>query len=496
MLVHEFLLRSLKLEVTMFTRSMVIKSPMPAELKVAPLSRLLHLLHSGELKIAQFLEWTIAEVEAVHQVANVITHRFFEEAMAEAKRWDEIKEKNGEVLPPLAGLPMSIKGTFAVEGAPWVVGSVYRRGVSASFTDPGVERLLQAGALRLCLTNTPEAAFWIETYNKVYGLTRNPHNPECSAGGSSGGEAALVGSRAIPFGLGSDTGGSIRIPAAFCGACGLKPTPFSIPNEGHFPMPPRRLRYLMCSGPITRYAEDIPILVRHLYEPDLLERFETLIHTPLKDIELFIYLHLPGGEVVEEVRDAVEQAGEVAASLGVKLKPFYPPSLKDAFVYCICGLAEGEEIVMPRILKGKEKMNLTVELLRWFLGISPHTLPPLTLAVLESLIKGKFSSWVEKRNQERLRLREIIIGELGPNGLILGPVFPRPAPRHFQPLKRPWEWAYAGIYNVFGFPALALPWGKNGAGLPLSVQIAGPPGSDGLIVRLAIALERALRGPV
>jgi fatty acid amide hydrolase 2 len=467
---------------------------MPEEFKRASLETILELLRSREIRVTQLMEWTIAEVEEVHRRCNTVVHRFFEEAMGKAREYDELYSRKGDHLPPLAGVPFSIKGTFAVESAPWVVGSRYRKGMIASFTDPGVKRLMERGAIPVCLTNTPEVAFWIETYNKVYGLTRNPFDPWRSAGGSSGGEAVLVGSGALTFGLGSDTGGSIRIPSAFCGACGFKPTPFSIPNDGHFPMPPRPLRYLMASGPITRYARDLPLLLRSLCEPSFHPSFESFLRVDLREIELFLYLNLPGGRVDPEVVQAVEEAGEIASSLGVKLRPFTPPSLRDAFSFCISALAEGDEILMPRILKGKESMNLGWESLRYAMGFSPHTLPLLTLSLLERVLKGRFSSWVRERNEERIRFRLRLIESLGQRGLLLGPVYPTPAPLHFEPLRKPWQWAYTGIYNALGFPALSLPWGRNKGGLPLAIQIAGPPGSDGLVVRLAMALEEARGG--
>lgn len=469
-------------------------SPMPPELKRASLEELVSLLRSREVRVAQLIEWTIAEVEEVHRRCNAVTHSFYEEAIEKSRRWDELFDHKQENLPPLAGIPVSIKGTFAVESAPWVVGSRYRRGVVASFTDPGVGRLIERGAIPICQTNTPEAAFWIETYNKVYGLTRNPYDPHRSAGGSSGGEAVLVGAGAVPLGLGSDTGGSIRIPSAFCGACGFKPTPFSIPNDGHFPMPPRPLRYLMTSGPITRYARDLPLVLRSLCEPEFHLSFESLLRAPLEEIELFLYLHLPGSGVDPEIVRAVEEAGEIASSFGIKLKPFTPPPLGKAFSFCMSALAEGEEILMPRILKGKNKMNLGLEFLRFAFGLSPHTFPLLTLSFLERVLKKHFSRWVKNLNEERVRFRHNLIEILSARGILLGPVYPTPAPHHFEPLRKPWEWAYTGIYNVLGFPALSLPWGKGKNGLPLAVQIAGPPGSDGLIVNLAIALEKARGG--
>lgn len=466
-------------------------SPMPEELKRAPLARIRNLLRSGELGIREFLHWTMEELEAVQRRTNAITHRFFEEAEEEAKHWETLRNNAADELPPLAGIPFSVKGVFAIEGAPWVVGSAYRRGVVASFTDPGVARLRRAGAIPLCQTNVPEAAFWIETYNKVYGRTCNPHHPGRTAGGSSGGEAALVGAGAIPFGLGSDTGGSIRIPAAFCGACGLKPSPFAIPNDGHFPLPPRPLRYLMVSGPLTRYAQDLPLLIRHLYEPQHLESFEYGLHAPLKGMKLYLYTRFPGSTPEEEIVACVEEAGEMAASLGMTLRPFSPPPLFAAFLYLLCALAEGSELEMPKILKGKERVALPLEFARYLLGRSPHTLPLLTLTALEPLFKQRFSRWVKEQNEARLRLRELLIRELGKEGILLGPVFPTPAPRHQESLRKPWNLGYTGIYNALGFPALSLPWGKNKEGLPLAVQLAGPPGSDGLLVNLAIALERA-----
>ncbi|KAJ1481622.1 amidase signature domain-containing protein [Baffinella frigidus] len=209
--------------------------------------------------------WVVAVVELRCEVDE----RFeaaLEEAKQADKRLDQAAFFRGESfpLPPLLGVPFSAKEAFAVQGMPNTSGLVSRIGVRAASDAAAVARLKEAGAICICVSNCSELCMWMESYNFVYGLTNNPYSRAHSVGGSSGGEAALVSAACVSFGLGSDVGGSIRIPAAFCGIFGHKCTGGVVSNDGQYPIAGGSCQKMLTTGPMARHAIDLLPLLRAL----------------------------------------------------------------------------------------------------------------------------------------------------------------------------------------------------------------------------------------
>ncbi len=169
-------------------------------------------------------------------------------------------------------MPCTVKESFAVAGMPHTSGSLSRRGRIADGSATAVERLLDAGAICLGVTNTSELTLWIESENRVWGRTDNAYDPARTAGGSSGGEGASIGSGFAPIGLGTDIGGSIRLPAFFNGVFGHKPSGALVPHTGHYPSPNERGSFLLGCGPLTRRAEDLMPVLRAIAGPDGIDR--------------------------------------------------------------------------------------------------------------------------------------------------------------------------------------------------------------------------------
>src|ERR1700677_2251585 len=167
---------------------------------------------------------------------------------------------HGEEVGPLHGVPLSIKSAIDVAGHRCEAGSRLREGYIAAVDAPLVARLRAAGAVILGVTSTPELLMAWETENLLYGRTSNPWDLTRTAGGSSGGEAAAIAAGLSAAGVGSDGGGSIRVPAHFCGICGLKPTPGRIPSTGHFPKAGGPFALLGVVGPMARTVADLQIL--------------------------------------------------------------------------------------------------------------------------------------------------------------------------------------------------------------------------------------------
>ena len=176
---------------------------------------------------------------------------------------------SGEIRGPLHGVPLSIKSSLAAAGLPWEAGSRLRAGRLAARDAVLVSRLRSAGAIILGVTNTPELLMAWETDNRLYGRTNNPWDLSRTAGGSSGGEAAAIASGCSAGGVGSDGGGSIRVPAHFCGICGLKPTPGRIPATGHYPPSLGPFALLGVVGPMARTVADLRLLFEVMQGPDI-----------------------------------------------------------------------------------------------------------------------------------------------------------------------------------------------------------------------------------
>ena len=183
-----------------------------------------------------------------------------EQAQKEAHLLDE-KDVFDFSKSPLLGIPCTIKECFQLEGMPQSSGLHSRRHILSSSNAPVVQNILNAGAVAMGVSNLSELCMWMESNNSVYGRSNNPYDLRCTTGGSSGGEGALVGCGSSPFGLGSDIGGSIRMPAFFNGVYGHKCSSGLIDNTGQYPIAAEGAQKYLCTGPIARSAQDLPLLL-------------------------------------------------------------------------------------------------------------------------------------------------------------------------------------------------------------------------------------------
>ena len=227
-------------------------------------------IRSGELRAADVVDAHIRRLEAFAPRINALVADRFTAARAEAAAVDaRVRDAApGETLPPLLGVPFTVKESIALDGMSHSGGLVARLEVRAEQTAPPTARLIAAGAIPLGVTNTSELTLWIESVNRAHGRTRNPYDPRRAAGGSSGGEGAAVGSGGSPFGIGSDIGGSIRIPSLFCGVFGHKPSSGLVPTSGNYPPSAEGNSPLLGIGPIARRAEDLIAVLRIIAGPD------------------------------------------------------------------------------------------------------------------------------------------------------------------------------------------------------------------------------------
>ncbi|MCZ8369164.1 MAG: amidase family protein [Porphyrobacter sp.] len=274
---------------------------------------------AGKISVAEAVDAAIVRIEELDSAIDALAVPNFEAAYAEARALDAAGPQPGQ---PLFGVPMTIKESFDVRGLPTTFGHQQFREQLAPRDALLVRRLKAAGAVIIGKTNVPVDLTDWQSFNPVYGRTVNPHNPDRSPGGSSGGSAAAVASGMVACDYGTDIGGSVRVPAHFCGVWGHKTTWGLVPKHGHdHPSMSRREGFvaaadgpLSIAGPLARNAPDLAVLVEVGAEVPLRRRPK-----PLKECRLLAITALPGAPVDASVREPIEAALETLARAGVRI---------------------------------------------------------------------------------------------------------------------------------------------------------------------------------
>ena len=445
-----------------------------------------------ELTSIEVVEAHIRRIEAVNPRLNAMVCTRFDEARSEARAADAALAR-GDDPGPLHGVPCSIKECFALIGMPNTAGLVARKGQLAVQDALAVSRLRAAGAIPLGVTNTSELCMWMESSNKVYGRTSNPYDTKRIVGGSSGGEGAIVGAGGAPFGLGSDIGGSIRMPAFFNGVFGHKPSGGLVDNTGQFPLPAAAALTYVTTGPLARRAEDLAPLLRIMAGAEAARRIGDAGAVDLASLDVVVVEGDGKIRVSADLTRAQRDAAEALRARGASVRTARVKGFENALEIWSSMLDAAGGPSYASLLGNGTEVDGGRELLRWALGRSPYTLPSLCLVLLEKLPK-LLPSYRQRFIAAGNALRREVTALLGPRGVMLYPPYPTPAPLHNRPLWPPFNWVYTAIFNVLELPVTAAPLGLNAGGLPLGVQIAATHGNDHLTIAVALELERALGG--
>ncbi|WP_211242890.1 amidase [Sinimarinibacterium sp. CAU 1509] len=356
----------------------------PLQLSATALARAIRARHLRSLDI---VEAHIARIERVNPTINAVVQQRFDAARDEARAADAAIDQGRDDLPPLHGVPCTIKENFAFAGFPQVSGLVARRDAIANADAPTVARLRRAGAIVLGFTNTSELCMWLESNNRVYGRTNNPYDPRCMVGGSSGGEGAIIGAGASPFGLGADVGGSIRFPAFFNGVFGHKPTPGIVPNTGQYPLPEGRMNFNCVTGPLARRAEDLWPLLQILAGADGVDpeaRDGALSGDPaavdVSALRVLSIEHNGRHPVAADLRAAQRGAADWLGSQGRGLSTPVFPAMKRSFEIWSALMQQAQPQPFAEQLGQGRRISVARELLKLSVGRSDHTVPALVLA--------------------------------------------------------------------------------------------------------------------
>jgi fatty acid amide hydrolase 2 len=458
-------------------------------------------IRAGEVTARAVVDAHIAALERAQPRTGAVAADRYAEARAEADAADARIAAGDEDLPPLLGVPCTIKESIALAGMPNCAGLVARREHRATTTAPAAARLVAAGAIPLAVTNTSEMTMWIESDNRVYGRTSNAYDRRRTAGGSSGGEGAAVGSGAVPFGLGSDIAGSIRIPAFFNGVFGHMPTNGLVPNTGQFPTADGDALKLLTMGPLARRAEDLMPLLRIIAGPDGEDpnTHEAVFGDPA-DVDLGALDVVVSEDAwwlppTRELRDARERAAGALAAHGATVRRVSLRSLRRALELYLAALSDGSPSTFAEVLleAGVEPVRVRRALTDTLRGRGAHTIPTLLLLVADRLSERTPPGQVQRALAAGRALADELEGVLG-DGVLLHPPHARVAPRHGRTIGRTWAITPTAVFNLLRLPVTAVPLGLNDAGLPLGVQVAARRDADHVTIACALVLERAFGG--
>ena len=451
-----------------------------------------------ELSPVEVARAHLDRIERLNPRLNAFVDYKPEAVLAQAREAEKaILRRDKDELGPLHGVPLSIKSAIDVVGHRCEAGTRLRAGHIAAEDAPLVARLRAAGAVILGVTNTPELLMAWETDNLLYGRTNNPWDVTRTAGGSSGGEAAAIAAGLSAGGVGSDGGGSIRVPAHFCGICGLKPTPGRIPSTGHFPKSGGPFALIGVVGPMARTVEDVRILFEVMAGWDDGDPCAAPVGVPkdVREIHETIVRSIPIGffeddgrtSVTRETRSAVGHAASLLSSCGFRVDPFRPEGLEEArrLWWEFFGTAGG--MILEPMLRGRES-ELSPILREFFAWTKASPAGLIAPQPGESLL----ASWLG-----RDAVREKILVQMRKYPVLICPTAAIPAFRHGE---RVWQvegrtvkyldaWSYCEWFNLLGFPAAVVPMGYSNEGLPIGVQIVGRPWEEEVVLAVAAKIE-------
>ncbi|KZC04565.1 Fatty-acid amide hydrolase 2 [Dufourea novaeangliae] len=464
-------------------------------------------IRNKQLTSENVVQSYIDRIRDIQPLLNCVVEERFEDALKEARKCDEVLKSETAPSPqvlaeekPFFGVPFTTKDCIGIENMKQTAGLTVRKNIVAQ-QDAEVIRLMRAaGAIPLATTNVSELAMWWETSNCLYGTTKNPYNTRHIVGGSSGGEGCIQAAAGSPLGIGSDIGGSIRMPSFFNGIFGHKPSKDIVSNDGQYPSAQSEDQdRLLAIGPMCRYAQDLKPTLNILANKNahILRLEEKVDISKIK----FYYMEDDGGqfltspvdrEIKHAMRDVVRYL-EIAHK--IKATKLSINKLKKSIALWMANMScKNEKDFTYELSNRKGHINLWWEFLKWAMFMSNHTLIALITAMFEKYSVKHGSEKHTKLIQESRDLYREFQDILGEDGVFLYPTHPTAAPLHHEPLIKPFNFSYTAIINVLGLPATACPLGLNSQGLPIGIQIVGGLHQDRLTITVAEVLERRFGG--
>ena len=444
-------------------------------------------IRAKKLTSREIVDAHLERITAVNPKLNAIVQLTADSARKEADEADAALAR-GDIKGPLHGVPMTIKDTLETTGVICTGGTKGRANYVPKADATAVARLRAAGAIFLGKTNVPELAGAIESDNLVYGRTNNPYDLARTPGGSSGGEAAIIAACGSPLGLGTDAGGSIRIPAHFCGLAAIKPTSGRVPRTGQFPQPMGARAPVFHVSLIARRVEDLALALPIIAGPDF--RDASIVGMPLLDprevtlsgLKVAYFDNDGVAAPTKEISAAVRDCAKAFMDAGVKAEETRTPDAeKAATVYYDMSRGDGGAGTRAFLKSiGSDPISPLFE------KALTYSVGPAMASTTEAL--AAFVRWDLFRNA-MLRFMENY-------DAVLSPVAPFPALPHgtsFDEANRK-GFGYSQMYNLTGWPSATVRVGTSPEGLPLNVQVAARPWREDVALALAAHLEKSFGG--
>jgi amidase len=448
----------------------------------ASATRIAAAIRSRALSSREAVDACLDRIARVNPTLNAVVALRAEEARREADEADADVAR-GAALGPLHGVPITVKDSFDTEALVSTWGTPGRRDFVPARDATAVARLRAAGAIVLGKTNTPELTLGFETLNPVYGRTANPYDPARTSGGSSGGAAAIVAAGGVPLEIGSDTGGSIRLPAHFCGIAGIRPTPGRVSRAGHAIGPGSAIDALTSIGPLARRVEDLGPALRILSGPD--GRDPLLAPVPLGDpaavdvAPLRVVWFLDNGvappddDVAAVVRESVRALAEAGARVA-EHRPAGVARTEPLFMQVVT-LLEGASGILRRLERAGTKPAESSL-------VAFTAMPPVPEDVRGRIL------------DEWDALRAELLAASQDFDLVVSPVNAHAALPHGEVDAHMRGFSYTMTWNLAGWPGAVVRAGTSRDGLPLGVQLVAPPWREEVALAAAAAIERAFGG--
>lgn len=454
------------------------------ELIYASATALAKAIRTKEVSSVEVTEAFLRRIETVNPKLNAVVQLTADTARAEAQAADAALGR-GEIPGPLHGVPVTIKDNIETAGVICTVGTKGRASFVPAQDATVVARLRAAGAIVLGKTNLSEFGLAFESDNLVYGRTNNPYDLSRTPGGSSGGEAAIIAAGGSPLGLGNDAGGSIRVPAHFCGIAGIKPTTGRVPRTGTPPGPGGVTDTLWQNGPMARFVEDLRMTLPIIAGVDW--RDPGIVPMPLGDSKsvdlksLRIAFHTDNGiaSPTPETVAVVQKTATVLSEAGMVVAEERPQGIEQAYeiffdLFAADGGAGIQQLLqMAGTKEGHPMMQRLLELL------PPRAMS--TAAFCEVLFNWDM-------------FRSGMLAFLEQYDVILCPVNASPALPHGTAFDNLSAFSYTMTYNLTGWPGAVVRGGTSPEGLPIGVQVVARPWREDVALAVAQHIEIALGG--
>jgi amidase len=464
-------------------------------------------LAAKKVSAVELAQDAIGRIERHDGKINAICVRDFERGLAAARAADEALARG--VTKPLLGIPVTVKESYNIAGLPTTWGIPAQKDFKPAEDALSIARVKEAGGVILGKTNVPLGLGDWQSYNEIYGTTNNPFDLGRTPGGSSGGSSAALAAGYGPLSLGSDIGGSLRVPAFHCGVYAHKPTFALVPSRGHTPPPFQPLpldRDLAVIGPMARSAADLSLLLDTIAGPDPLEpgkayrlALPAARHTELKNFRVLVVDTDPVMPTDQVVRGTIDKLAANLARAGVKVdrnSPLLPDFAASSRLYMRMLMSFLGASFTPEAYAGAQA--------------AAATLPPDDTSLGAERLRGIVCShrnWLMD-DGARARLRAQWRELFGSYDAVICPIMPTPAYPHDhspeQEIRRisidgkdhvyPDQLTWPGIATLPGLPATAIPTGLSPDGLPVGVQIVGPWLEDRTTLKLAELIEREFGG--